>query len=181
MESKEYEKLIQNVRYMDIGSKFLLVIIFFLFFFYVINPFVIEDVINQEWGYAAGISDIYFIKRFFGYYDYTIFIFLAFLNMFIGLTIGATITMFLRKIVKVKKNNSTMNSILKWDKEILVPFSLAGGSIGIIHVFFDIFRSKSIMFPEGLYTYLIVGVITGITTYTYYAIRKILKLSKTML
>lgn len=90
LESEEYEdRLREIVRDLDSTSKVFPLITLFFLFILVVNPFIIEDVINGEWGYAAKPSDVVFITNILDYYNYRIFfiVFAVFL-MILGSLVG---------------------------------------------------------------------------------------------
>jgi len=85
LELKEYEERFREiVRDLDSTSKIFPLITLFFLFIPVINPFIIEDIINGEWGYAAKPSDEVFITNILGYYSYGIFIVFAVFFMILG-------------------------------------------------------------------------------------------------
>jgi len=186
LESKEYEdRLREIVKDLDSTSKVFPLITLFFLFILVVNPFIIEDVINGEWGYAAEPSDVVFITNILGYYSYGFFIVFAVFFMILGSLAGMFMVKVFGNLIKVK---NTKDLVEKWDKKLCISLALTISItflIGLIRDFcgniLAIGRNGYIIISDGLFLYLQLSMLMGACIYTYREMKNLSKLFKEIL
>jgi len=175
MDPMKNEVLAKGIRYLRVGSNIMLIVIFSLFFFFVVNPYLIEDVLMGAQGYFVSLGDIYFIEQVFGYYDYSLFLSLVSLAISAGFVMGVSLTMLLRRVsIRVKNLKSVEDSILRWEVETVGPLGLAVTIMAVCFLL-GVFCLKSTMSADGLELGLNSGLVLGALTYVYHTMRVILK------
>lgn len=152
MESEEYNEVRNTFKRLDWTSEFFLLFFIFTFYFFLVYPFIIESLLNQEW-YIYSVNARRFLVEVFGWYDYRVHCILVLVSMIIGAYISIAIATLSRTRGKSKETFSNQNL-----SKLFIPLTIVL-MVSSIHLVVGTIFTKRLGFP--LPTFLRVNLVEG--------------------
>lgn len=140
LESEEYKEVRNTFKRLDWTGEFFFLLFIFTFYFFLIYPFIIETILNQE-GWLYSVDSRRFMVEVFGWYDYRVHCILVLISMVIGGCISIVIAKLVRTRWKSKGTFSHQNNeklfiplaiVLMISSMLLVPGNIFSERLGIL-------------------------------------------------